>query len=476
MASDSRRTILLALLFLAAVFVAATITQVARRGWQWTQVADPPVPTILFVVLDTVRSDHLSLCGYGRPTSPTLERLRDTGAAFTCDAIAPGSWTLPTHASFFTGLTVPEHGAHFAATAPEEIRGMHITPLPDGLPTLAEQLAARGYQTAGLSANPVLIEHSGLARGFEHWVVPTGFGVWYRENLTVALDDLLDRLQPDEPLFLFINISDAHDPWFPVPDDAGWVSPRREGLQYFPDRVPREWEAYVTGSQTEAEDAALIERVTDLYDWGVFQADANLDRVLARLEARGWTRRGMRLVVASDHGEFLGEHRLLRHGRYLWEPNNRVPILFHTTGEAVGDPVDLSGLRSASVVYDLVLDGTVGLPRPVIAAAYPDSLWISRSGGLVGASTSAGWWEGSSKWQWMDGTLVRYDLAADPEELRPLEPGPLPDGFSEWVAAVRRSGIREGGMDPDLAEALKAAGYLDGDEKRIGEGTPDGER
>ena len=68
--------------------------------WTWWYRATPSQPTVLFIVLDTVRSDHLSLCGYPRPTSPTLERLSSTTTAWTCEAYAPGSWTLPSHASF----------------------------------------------------------------------------------------------------------------------------------------------------------------------------------------------------------------------------------------------------------------------------------------------------------------------------------------------------------------------------------------
>ena len=70
-------------------------------------------PNIVMIVLDTIRSDHLSICGYERPTTPVLEDLVRQAQAATCDAYAPGTWTLPSHASFFTGLSVPDHGAHF---------------------------------------------------------------------------------------------------------------------------------------------------------------------------------------------------------------------------------------------------------------------------------------------------------------------------------------------------------------------------
>jgi hypothetical protein len=64
--------------------------------------SNPPAPTVVFMVLDNVRADHLSLCGYPRPTSPFLESLASETTC-TCTAQAPGSWTLPSHASYFTG-------------------------------------------------------------------------------------------------------------------------------------------------------------------------------------------------------------------------------------------------------------------------------------------------------------------------------------------------------------------------------------
>ena len=71
-----------------------------------------PANAIVLIIMDTVRADHTSLCGYSRPTTPNLERFAKEGAVFTCEARAPGSWTLPSHASFFTGKQALDHRAH----------------------------------------------------------------------------------------------------------------------------------------------------------------------------------------------------------------------------------------------------------------------------------------------------------------------------------------------------------------------------
>jgi hypothetical protein len=422
--------------------------------------ADPPGASIVLIVLDTLRADRLSLCGYGRPTSPTLEKLRDRGAAWSCAAVAPGSWTLPSHASFFTGVEVPEHGTHFVEGG-KDIHGLVIRPLPESFQTLAEEMRGSGYQTLGVSGNPVLRPASGLTQGFAAWRSAPLDGAWYGPQLVDQVRAGLRELDGDgAPLFLFVNVFDAHDPWAPVPTGLDWLPPRSEGLGFFLSPEPAEWEAYVTGRMQGSEAEAFRARLGDLYDFGVRRADWTLGRVLEVIEDHGWFDAGMRLVVVSDHGEFLGEHGLARHGRYVWEPNQRVPLLVLDTEREVELPSPVSALH----VFTLVRNG--GLPDPLsppLGVAFPDGLWLSRSGGVVGGSTSAALWSGSEKLVWIDGKAVRYDLAEDPEEANPLPLGahPLAPDLLAYVRSVRASQQRDAALSPELHQALRAMGYLE---------------
>ena len=100
----------------------------------------PGSPNVLLIVLDTVAADHLSLNGYDRPTSPTMDELARSGIRF--DSVqAASSWTLPSHASLFTGRW------------PHELSAGWLTPLDRTYPTVAEFLGAHGYATAGFIAN-----------------------------------------------------------------------------------------------------------------------------------------------------------------------------------------------------------------------------------------------------------------------------------------------------------------------------------
>ena len=107
--------------------------------------------------MDTVRADRLSLYGYHRPTSPALERLAKGGIRFD-EARATAPWTLPSHASMFTGRW------------PHELDASWRTPLGTKFPTLAEYLGWRGYATAGFVANVEYCSSEfGLDRGFTHY-------------------------------------------------------------------------------------------------------------------------------------------------------------------------------------------------------------------------------------------------------------------------------------------------------------------
>ncbi len=140
-----------ALASLAALPWAADLAQQRRERAM-------PIPTdapnVLLIVMDTVAADHLALYGYPRPTSPAIEELARRGIRFDA-AVSASSWTLPSHASMFTGRW------------PHELSVGWRTPLDASSPTVAEFLRDRGYATAGFVANMIYCaSDSGLGRGY----------------------------------------------------------------------------------------------------------------------------------------------------------------------------------------------------------------------------------------------------------------------------------------------------------------------
>jgi arylsulfatase A-like enzyme len=311
-------------------------------------------PNVLFIVLDTVRADHLSLYGYGRPTTPTLERLAKNGIRFD-RARATAPWTLPSHASFFTGRWPHELGVEW------------LTPLRPGPPLLAEYMGSRGYATAGFVANTGYCSYdTGLARGFTHYedyilkslaplqmpivvkgllgrifevstahdpgalhYVPELVERWFysgirkdAESINRAFLDWLSR-RPEQtrPFFVFLNYLDAHAP-YKLPEGAqhrfGHKPRSREEIRVIHDgwdsidklTLPRYY-------QTMARDA---------YDSCLAYLDEQLGVLFDELQRRALLDDTL-VVITSDHGEGLGEHDLFDHGESLYSTELDVSLL-----------------------------------------------------------------------------------------------------------------------------------------------------
>src|SRR6185503_3910209 len=125
-------------------------------------------PSILLVVVDTLRADHLGAYGYARPTSPHIDELARSGVLFE-HAQSAASWTLPSMASLFTGLAPSRHGCGVERTPAGDPKRRRFLGLGAGARTLAEALEERGLATAAVVTNPFLKPDFGLQRGFDHY-------------------------------------------------------------------------------------------------------------------------------------------------------------------------------------------------------------------------------------------------------------------------------------------------------------------
>ncbi len=414
-------------------------------GARSTDVDGPAL--VLLVVLDTVRADHTSLCGYDRPTTPWLAGLlrKNKSVAASCTTYAPGVWTTPSHVSFFSGLPVPEHGVDAAGLS-----------VPAHLPLLAERMAARGYQTLAISANPTLRTSEGLLRGFDRWVVARNLTALRGDALVEIVQAELAQLDPDRPVFLFVNNIDAHDPWPAVPDGLPWVPAQRSlGFDVHAGEQDGPYHRFVRSELAPEEAATFAARVQDVYDHGVHIADRTANRIVGTLQSEGWTDGGWRMVLTSDHGEFLGEHSLLRHGCYPWDPVARVPLVVVDTTQA---PPDLSGPISGLQVHSLVQTGQL-LPN-LDAASFSRRRLVDPK---MGADTVALWPGGTDKLLWFEGQWLHYDLGADPGEMgrEPLGEHPARSRLERWVAAQQAHLAERAEVDAGQVEALRRLGYVE---------------
>ncbi len=346
-----------------------------RRARAALPAARAGTPNVLLLIWDTVRADELSLYGYPRPTTPTLTRLAARGLTFE-DAISTAPWTLPSHAGMFTGRW------------PHELTADWKRPLDGRFPTLAQVLARHGFVTAGFVANTYYTGlGTGLARGMAHYedfgftlgdfLMTTALGRdlvrdhALRERLTggqipgrksaarVEGDFLrwLDGRAAGHPFFAFLNLYDAHSPYLPpAPFDTLFqAAPRRTSL------IWRGWR--LTRPEARAERNA--------YDASIAYMDAELGKLVDGLSRRGLLRNTI-LVVAADHGEEFGAHRVFLHGNSLYFPSLHVPLV-------IVDPRGPAGVRVPGMVSLRDLPATIldltGLPGDVFPGRSLATLW-----------------------------------------------------------------------------------------------------
>jgi arylsulfatase A-like enzyme len=313
-------------------------------------------PNILLIVMDTVRADHLSLYGYHLNTTPFLTKMAKESTVFT-NAFAASPWTLPSHASLFTGLYPSQHNCH----------GEHFW-LDNSFRTLAEVLYDKGYQTINFSNNGYITSYHNMTQGFERtwykgrWADDitmlkslgssvVSFFNWllnhfqnhilakiiknpvsYRDSPKAAItnnaiSEWLDHdRDKNRPFFIFINYMDAHLPYNPNDkvarlflDETNLKRSYREDLRFPP--IEHCLDLAKSGyTKTD------IEIIRSLYDACIRYLDGELKSLIDKLKHMGIYDKTL-VIITSDHGEYLGTKNRLAHGLGLNEEVLHVPLI-----------------------------------------------------------------------------------------------------------------------------------------------------
>lgn len=463
-------------------------------------------PEILLIVLDTVRADHLSVYGYSRRTTPTLDALANRSLIFL-SAHAPSPYTLSSHASLFTGLSPSQHGAHPVPMGPTGTASredgpdlaLYEEPLSEAAVTLAEQLDMAGYRTAGIVANNVyLSEWSGLSQGFAYYdcrlarvygyepsVLPLARRLGGRllarvsPETTLRADEVTDRAlawlarSQGHPFFLFLNYLDAHEP-HQAPAGYDRLFAPELGAGRFDWTAVEKRLVGGRGEMTPAEREHFVAQ----YDGETAFVDAELGRLLRSLDEAGRLD-PMLVIVTSDHGEYLGEHRRVGHANGLHEEVLHVPLLVKLPGQhervEVPERVSLqdvpriigfvrAGAREAAAIPALLKSAGSGVVAEFWFTDADRELDPRRfSSAVVRASFDRQW----KLIETLQGDDELYDLGIDPGEYRNLlEADPtraagvraLMRGALPPLEAIRGES-RPGPPAPLVLERLRSLGY-----------------
>jgi arylsulfatase A-like enzyme len=326
-----RRLLLVAapvLFAIPPVTLAVLLASRARAARTMATAPSPGSPNVLLVIWDAVRRPSLSLYGYDRPTSPRLAARAAGGVVFD-RAYSTAPWTLPSHASIFTGYDMQDLSTTWTA------------PLDQSRVVVSELFSRAGYRTAGFTANLMATHRpTGLARGFQHYEdwPPSRQPADYLGQL--SLSARLRKHQPFRrwPLFQGYwkhaeDVNRSFLRWLTgSPEDRPWFA----FLNYFDAHWP-----YRSTRALQAQFGAVEQR--DRYDAAIAYLDGELERLLAELDRRGVLANTI-VVVTSDHGEEFGEHGLEGHGGSLHALALNVPLVVIAPGRAP------AGVRISPVV------------------------------------------------------------------------------------------------------------------------------
>jgi arylsulfatase A-like enzyme/uncharacterized membrane protein YbhN (UPF0104 family) len=321
---------------------------------------------VLFIVVDTLRADHLPVYGYSAGKTPFLDAFARESLRFS-QAYANASWTRPSFASLLTGRYASSHGVMSKASS-----------LPDEAVTVSEAFASAGYRTGGIVTNYNIAPFFNFAQGFDefHYLAPNFLfgasdtsaklsllqimrrldekarsvlgrsepGSAYQDAAVVntRIEGFLDRQQKGQPWFLFVGYMDPHDPYYEHPYNGVGYS-RAAHLK--PD--PRE-----------------AEKLRKLYDGEITFWDEHFGALVASLKKRGLYD-ALTIVVTADHGEEFMEHGGFWHGTTLYDEQLHVPLFVKLPGGKEGGSVLTHWVESVDIMPTLLTRQRLPVPEAV---------------------------------------------------------------------------------------------------------------
>lgn len=368
---------------------------------------------IILVTLDTTRADHLGCYGYSKPTSPNLDKLADESVLYT-RAISPSSWTLPAHASLFTGKFTTSHGAKYdtegpfcladAIDAPQAWEKYRACGLSQQEITLADILKKQGYETLAVVGGPWMKKIFGLHKGFDYYddfQIDTLVGR-LAHQVTYTSAKLVERSEKNG-FFLFMNYFDPH---FPYQPPAEFAKP------------------FLPETQQQADNMTQTEIKLALYDGEIRRMDHYFGMFLDFLRGNDLYDNSM-IIVTADHGELFGDfadHGKYGHGKYLYQGEIAIPLFIKYPKSEIAP--GKSDIRiQLTDILPLICDRlSIDAPQGIQGQAPPDINHpiISETYYHKNENNDGAWkavFEGDYKFMWnQEGKHQLFNLENDPGE------------------------------------------------------------
>lgn len=346
------------------------------------------VPNVILIVLDAVRSDHLSCYGYHRKTSPNIDKLAKQGILFE-NAFSAAEWSYPSHASIFTGKYPSFH----------KTLGKDLL-LHKENTTIAEILNLKGYQTVGVTSNLLLSPFNGFDKGFQNYFVLDApfrnFGLlqqsyknfvrtliygpdWFTYRNIMTIKKFLSN-NDKKPFFLFSNLYSCHAPYDPPrPFKRRFCNSLHEPPLYLMEFLSSKVCGH-TGEKLDDNsfDVRKLNRIAcddgqyefmakelevtrgewdvvkSWYDGCISYLDYRIGELINYLGEQGELDNTL-LIITSDHGENFGEHGLASHQFCLYDSLLHVPLIM-VYPDIIPKGRKISSLVSTVDIFPSILD------------------------------------------------------------------------------------------------------------------------
>ena len=438
------------------------------------ELATPERPSVILVLIDTLRADRLHTYGNPANVSPNLDALAARGVLFE-RAYSATPWTPPSTASVLTGFSPPAHG----------LAGTSTQYLAEELKTLPERFLEEGFDTAGFSCNPLIARSRNFSQGFRR----------FEEYEWADLSDFLGEVeswiaaQGDKRFFLYLQLVEPHDPYKPAEDMQA----------LFAGQPPKDLvdenlrQLIVKAEKLGPEQLDSLQprnrQNLALYDAEIATVDRQLGELFASLERGGQQERTL-IAVTSDHGEEFLEHGMVCHSIQLYDESVRVPLMLAGPGVPGGKRIAerVSNRLIGSTLLRLAGLSLKGFPAgPDILDSPPEQpIFVTTNRGVMFDRETKKWIRAgdvhgirSGRWylDWappsaerpkeyfhLSDQLLDPDSRVDVSAENPEVVQRLKAAIESWLASEheqRPQLLREGRAEREL---LEATGYAGNDE------------
>jgi len=289
---------------------------------------------VLYIVVDTLRADHLSCYGYHRKITPSIDRLAKQGILFS-NVYPSDVPTQPSYTAMFTGKRGISTGV-VSHSQSESLLDKEIW--------YPQILTEKGYETAAVSTLYYMKKY--FARGFKSYLNPTAGSPRLIQRVTADQINKMAipwlRQNCNKNFFLFLHYWDPHTPYIPPQQyrnlyyQGDKSDPGNYSLDGIKDKIIYPFVKRLL--DTMAPNITDIEYVIAQYDSEITYIDEKLGEIIEVVRQLGILDDTL-IIVTADHGESLGEHGIYFDHAGVYEPTVHVPLIFRHSSLPPGEKI-----------------------------------------------------------------------------------------------------------------------------------------